>query len=147
MGDPARYEDAHHLRPLAWPELPIVIELHREPNHPTWLTPPATSELLQLTRPSVTGVAGLSAPVPAAHALLLAAHSWAHAPLRRLLDLIDVMVVLEGEDDRRHARELALPVGARPGVADDDRRGRCAVRTFRLGAGLADLGSPSGCGA
>jgi hypothetical protein len=107
MGDPARYEEAHHLRPLAWPELPIVIELHREPNHPTWLTPPATSELLELTRPSVTGVAGLSAPVPAAHALLLAVHSWAHAPLRRLLDLIDVMVVLEGDDDRRLARELA----------------------------------------
>ena len=107
MGDPARYEDAHHLRPLALPEVPIVIELHREPNHPAWLTAPDTSELLQMTRPSATEVAGLSAPVPVAHAVLLAAHSWAHAPLRRLLDLIDVMVVLESDADRRLARELA----------------------------------------
>ena len=107
MGNAARYADAHHLRPLAWPALPLVIELHREPNRPTWLAPPDVSELLKLTQPSATGVAGVSAPVPAAHALLLTAHSWAHEPLGRLLDLIDVVVVLEDDDDRRLARELA----------------------------------------
>jgi len=111
IGDSVRYEGTHHLRPLAWPELPLVIELHREPNGPVWLTPPDTSELLELTRPSATGVIGLSALIPAAHGVLLAAHSWAHAPLRRLLDLIDVMVVLEGEDDRRLARDLAYRWG------------------------------------
>jgi hypothetical protein len=111
VGEPARYEGAHHLRPLAWPELPLAIELHREPNRPVWLAAPDPDELLELTRPSTTGVAGVSAPVPAAHAVLLAAHSWAHEPLRRLLDLIDVTVVLENEDDRRRARELALRWG------------------------------------
>ena len=48
--------------------------------------------------------------MPAAHAVLLAAH-WAHAPLRRLLDLIDVTVVLESQNDRRLARELAFRCG------------------------------------
>ena len=88
-----------------------MIELHREANRPVWLAAPDPDELLELTRASATGVAGLSAPVPAAHAVLLAAHSWAHEPLRRLLDLIDVTVVLEDEDDRRRARELAFRWG------------------------------------
>jgi len=111
VGEPARYEGAHHMRPLAWPDLPVAIELHREANRPNWLAPPDLDELLELTRPSATGVPGLSAPVPAAHAVLLAAHSWAHEPLRRLLDLIDVTVVLESADDRRLARELAFRWG------------------------------------
>ncbi len=106
VGDPARYEGIHHLRPLAWPDLPLAIELHREANHAAWLRPPATAELLDMTQASATGVAGLLAPVPAAHALLLATHGWAHQPLRRLLDLIDVAVVL-GDEDRRLADELA----------------------------------------
>lgn len=111
VGDPARYNDVHHLRPLAWPELPIVIELHREPNCPVWLTAPNTSELLELTCPSATGVVGIAAPVAGAHAVLLAAHGWAHEPLRRLLDLIDVLVVLDSEGDCRLARELAFRWG------------------------------------
>ncbi|MBV9801668.1 MAG: nucleotidyltransferase family protein [Solirubrobacterales bacterium] len=111
MGEPAHYESAHHLRPLAWPALPLVIELHREPNRPAWLAPPDPVELLELTQPSAIGVRGMSAPVPAAHALLLAAHGWAHQPLRRLMDLIDVMVVLKDEHDRQLARELALRWG------------------------------------
>ena len=106
VGDPKVYEHAHHLRPLVWPDLPLFIELHREVNHPDWLLPPPTVELLELTGPSVMGVDGLRAPVPAAHAVLLAAHGWAHEPLRRLMDLIDVAVVL-GDGDRDLAAELA----------------------------------------
>ena len=34
VGDAARYDGAHHLRPLAWPGLPLFIELHREANRP-----------------------------------------------------------------------------------------------------------------
>lgn len=111
VGEPARYEGAHHLRPLAWPALPIAVELHHEPNRPNWLAPPQTAELLELTRPSSTEIGGLLGPIPAAHAVLLAGHSWAHEPLGRLLDLIDVMVVLESEHDRRLARDLALRWG------------------------------------
>jgi hypothetical protein len=107
VGDPARYDGAHHLRPLALPGLPLFIELHREVNRPVWLGPPDRGELLELTQPSATGIAGVLAPVPAAHAVLLALHSWAHAPLRRLLDLVDVAVVLEHDQDRQLACELA----------------------------------------
>lgn len=106
-GEPARYERAHHLRPLVWPGVPLFIELHREPNRPAWIAPLDRAELLELTQPSATGVSGLLAPVPAAHAVLLAAHSWAHAPLRRLLDLIDVTVAVEHDRGRALAGELA----------------------------------------
>lgn len=108
LGDATRYEGAHHLGPLVWPALPLGIELHREPHCPPWLTPPDAAELLQLTRPSTTQVSGLFGLVPAAHAVLLAAHSWAHEPLGRLLDLIDVNAVLETEHDRDLAYELAV---------------------------------------
>ena len=43
VGEPARYERAHHLRPLVWPGVPLFIELHREPNRPAWLAPLDTS--------------------------------------------------------------------------------------------------------
>ncbi len=111
VGDASRYDGAHHLRPLAWPGLPLFIELHREANHPVWIVPPDRGELLELAQPSATGIEGLLAPTPPAHAVLLAAHSWAHAPLRRLLDLIDVLLVLEHDQDRGVARSLACQWG------------------------------------
>jgi hypothetical protein len=86
--------------------LPLFIELHREPNRPRWLPPPPLADLLELTEPSATGVAGLRAPLRAVHALLIAAHGWAHEPLRRLLDLIDIGVLLP-DGDRGLANELA----------------------------------------
>jgi hypothetical protein len=76
------------------PGLPLFVELHQEPNHPRWLPSPPLAQLLQLTEPSATGVAGLQAPIRVAHALLIAAHGWAHEPLRRLLDLMDIGVLL-----------------------------------------------------
>ena len=145
-GEPARYEGAHHLRPLAWPALPIAVEFHHEPNRPNWLAPPQTAELLELTRPSSTEIGGLLGPIPAAHAVLLAGHSWAHEPLGRLLDLIDVIVVLESEHDRRLARDLALRWGlgrvwrTTIGAAD-------ALLERQIGPRSADLGSPPGRGA
>ena len=103
------------------------------------------AELLELTQPSATGVPGLLAPVPAAHAVLLAAHSWAHAPLRRLLDLIDVTVAVEHDRDRALAGELAQSLGARTGMAHHDRGGRCAPAEPWVGAGARDLGPASRC--
>jgi Uncharacterised nucleotidyltransferase len=109
-GQSETYEDAQHLRPLAWPGLPLIVEIHRRPNCPSWLTPPPLDELAELAIPSRTGIDGLLAPAPAPHALLLAAHSWAHSPLARLRDLVDVMVVL-GCRDRELAAELARDWG------------------------------------
>jgi len=111
VGVPAAYTGVHHLRPLAWPQLPLTIELHHTLNHPDWLVPPPSRELLELTRPSVTGVEGLLGPLPAAHAVLIALHSWAHQPLRRLLDLIDIVMVLDPAD-RAEAGRLARRWGS-----------------------------------
>lgn len=44
-------------------------------------------------RPSDLGVEGILTPVDAHHALLVAAHAWAHEPLWRLRDLADVRVL------------------------------------------------------
>jgi Uncharacterised nucleotidyltransferase len=106
VGNPDAYERAQHLCPLAWPGIPLVIELHRRPNQPRWLPRPSTSEILELATPSATGIRGVLAPTPAAHALLLLAHSWTHQPLGRVADLVDVAAVL-GADERLRTDELA----------------------------------------
>jgi hypothetical protein len=91
-GDPAIYEDIHHLRPLWWPGTPVFIELHERPKWPDGLTAPATGELLAAAVDARVGVAGLGALPAAHHTLLLAAHSWAHQPLARAGQLLDVAV-------------------------------------------------------
>jgi hypothetical protein len=110
VGAPADYVGAQHLCPLAWPGLPLVVEVHREPNRPQWLSAPTAAEIFELATASATGVEGLLAPIPAAHALLLAAHAWAHKPLGRLVDLVDLAVALPA-GDRALAGELARDWG------------------------------------
>jgi hypothetical protein len=94
IGEPEIYEDIHHLRPLAWPGVPIVIELHSRPKWPDGVPGPGVAELLAHTVPSRLGVAGVQTLAPAAHAVLLAAHAWAHEPLARLGHLVDVAAAL-----------------------------------------------------
>jgi len=106
VGGSAPYGRIDHLGALAWPGLPLAIELHRELNEAPWLQSRGAAELLARTQPSATGVAGVLAPVPAVHALLLAVHGWGREPLRRLLDLIDVAAVL-AKADYRLADEVA----------------------------------------
>jgi Uncharacterised nucleotidyltransferase len=94
-----RYRDrdhskTQHLDPLAHPGLGLIVEIHRRPNSPRGLAAPGAEELLSLAVPSATGIDGLLAPSPGAHALLLAAHAWAHHPLGRIGDLIDVLAIL-----------------------------------------------------
>jgi hypothetical protein len=92
------YADAPHLLPLAWPGLPVEIEVHGRPNWPPWLEAPSAEALLEGAVPSATGVEGLQAPSPARHALVLAAHVWTHGPLTRLRDLLDVALVTAEAD-------------------------------------------------
>jgi hypothetical protein len=94
----AYYADRHHLRPLCWPALPLVVEIHKRPEWPIWTAPPATEDLLSAAIPATVGVDGLQTLAPCHHALVLAAHSWSEAPLRRALDLIDVAAVSAGQD-------------------------------------------------
>ena len=49
--------------------------------------------------PTRLGIDGLSTLPPAHHTLLLAAHAWAHQPLGRLGDLLDVVVSLRRADE------------------------------------------------
>jgi hypothetical protein len=110
VGPPAKYAGIHHLRPLRSPGLPLAIEVHERPKWIAGQAPPPTEELLAATVPSACGVAGIEALEPAHHALLVAVHSWAHAPLARLLHLVDV-AALEPETDAQAAAQLARAWG------------------------------------
>jgi hypothetical protein len=92
------YADIHHLRPLWWPGLPLVIELHTRPNWPAAIPGPDAEELLAAAVPGRLGVDGVMTLPPEHHTLLLAAHAWEHQPLGRLGNLIDVAVMLRRSD-------------------------------------------------
>jgi hypothetical protein len=93
VGDPALYIDIHHLRPLAWLDLPLAVEIHTAPKWVEGLPVPATTDIFATAVGARVGVDGYLAPAPAQHAILLAAHSWAHEPFRSVRDLIDVAVL------------------------------------------------------
>lgn len=134
VGDPALYVDIHHLRPLAWADMPLAVEIHTTPKWVDGLPVPATSDIFATAVSARVGVDGFLAPTPAQHAVLLAAHSWAHEPFRSVRDLIDVAVIAAeagaGETmaaaQRWHAGDLwrattdamaALFAGAAPSLA------------------------------
>jgi hypothetical protein len=102
--DPEIYEDIHHLRPLWWPGLPLVIELHMRANWPAAIPAPSTEELLAAAVPSALGVPGITTLPPEHHTLILAAHAWEHQALGRLGNLIDVAVMLRRADAATVAR-------------------------------------------
>jgi Uncharacterised nucleotidyltransferase len=97
--EPEIYEDIHHLRPLWWPGLPLVVELHTEANWPQGIPGPSTDELLAAAVPSRLGVPGITTLPPEQHTLVLAAHAWEHQPLGRLGNLLDVAVTLQRADE------------------------------------------------
>jgi hypothetical protein len=110
-GDERLYRGIHHLRPVALPELPLLIEVHERPKWVDGLPAPTVEELIAASVPSATGVEGIHTLPPEYHALLLAAHGWAHVPLRRLLDLVDVAAAARragGRELRRLARAWGM---------------------------------------
>ena len=98
METPFDHSEHHHLVPLRSPVMPLYVEVHSAPNWPEGLSPPSVAEILEAAVPSVVGIDGLSAPSKAHHALLFAAHSWAHEPFKTLRDLIDISVLAADED-------------------------------------------------
>src|SRR5262249_58234564 len=56
---------------------------------------PSAADVLGRGLRAAVGVDGFLALPCAPHAVLVAVHSWAHEPLRRLRDLIDVAVLAE----------------------------------------------------
>ena len=124
------YEDIHHLRPLWWPGLPLVIELHTRANWPARIPGPSTEELLAAAVPSRVGIEGIDALPPEHHTLLLAAHAWEHQPLGRLGNLVDVAVSLQRSDEAEVAR-----LARRWGCTRMWRTTRTAVRAVLEGRG------------
>lgn len=98
VGKPEYFVGIHHLRPLRWPDLPLVIEIHARPKWVSGFPPPNPEELFEAAVESSLGVEGVLAPSDAHHALVIAAHSWAHEPLGRLLEIIDVAAMSERAD-------------------------------------------------
>jgi hypothetical protein len=100
--DPALFgSDHHHLTPLVWPGAPLVVEVHRRPSRPEWLDRVPGESLFDVAVPSATGLPGVLAPEPAAHAVLVVAHSWKHDPLGKLGPLMDAAALLASADHRR----------------------------------------------
>jgi hypothetical protein len=111
VGEHEVYRDIHHLRPLTLPELGLPLELHSRPKWIAGLEPPPTPALIASAVPAAVGVAGISALPRAHHALITAVHAWAHEPLWRLGDLLDVQLLAEDADQkelRRLAREWGI---------------------------------------
>lgn len=112
VGDPELYVDIHHLRPLWVPGLPLPIELHSRLKWIDHAPAPPARELFSLAVESRVGVDGVLTLPPSHHAVTLAAHSWAHEPLRRLRDVLDIAAMLD-EGDRREADAIAGAWGVR----------------------------------
>jgi hypothetical protein len=112
-GDARRFRAAHHLQPLRLAGSPLLVEVHHAPNWPDGLKPPAAAELLELGIPARCGARGILGLPPAEHAMVLAAHSWAHSPLGNLRQLLDIALVA---GEAAHADLDAL--ASRWGVAD-----------------------------
>jgi hypothetical protein len=129
VGDPELYLDIHHLRPLCWPTLPLAIELHSRIKWPDGLQPPPSAELFADAVPAAVGLDGVLALPAAQHALAVAAHAWAHVPLRRLRDLVDI-ALLSAEADPGELSALAR----RWGIERLWRTTRAAVEGVLLGA-------------
>ena len=89
LGEAEKYEILHHLVPLGLPGMPLSVEIHSRLHWPGQCPPPG-EEIFAAAVPSLVGIEGLLAPNPAQHAVLLAAHGWAHEPLGKLGSLADV---------------------------------------------------------
>jgi hypothetical protein len=106
VGVPEKYAAIHHLRPLAYPGVPLLVEVHDRPKWPARLRLPAKKELLGSAAPASVGVDGIDTLDPARHTLVLAAHACAHGPMTKLAHALDV-ALLAGEVPADELRALA----------------------------------------
>jgi hypothetical protein len=95
-GEEHRYAGGHHLQPVRYPGLPLVVEVHIRPKWVAGIPPPPVDAILEAAVPSAVPVAGISALPRPHHALVMAAHAWAHQPLGNLRQLIDIAAALAG---------------------------------------------------
>jgi hypothetical protein len=77
------------------------VELHHRPKWPAGFPAPPLDDVFAHAVPGPAD--GVLAPDPAHHAVLLTGHAWAHGPLRRVGDLVDVAAMGHAEDAGRIA--------------------------------------------
>jgi hypothetical protein len=108
------------------------VEVHRRPTRPESLRPVSGESMFRIAVPSATGLPGVFAPEPAAHAVLLVAHGWKHDPLGNLGQLLDAAALLSSADRRRAdafaqewgwERMWSTTVAMMDAVLDERRRG------------------------
>jgi hypothetical protein len=78
-----------------------MVEVHHRPSRPFWLAPVSAESLFRSAVPSATGVQGILAPEPAAHAVLVVAHAWIDDPLGKVGQLLDAASPLASADHGR----------------------------------------------
>ena len=106
-GDPRHYQHVfHHEWPVRSPNFPVDVELHSEPKWVGGLDAPPVNVLLSAAEPAALDVDDILTLSPAHHALVLAAHLWAHDPLARFLRVVDVALMAEASE-RRELNALA----------------------------------------
>src|SRR5437762_5391681 len=87
-------DPVHHQTPLCWQTLPLQVEIHNTVKWPSQLSAsPDLDAIFDAAVAASSPVEGLQAPAPHHHALILAAHSWAHTPLRTARDLVDLAAI------------------------------------------------------
>ncbi len=111
-GAPEPYVDIHHLQPLQWGDIPLLVEIHDRPKWPAGLPLPSRAELLASAIPGSTGVPGVLTLPPELHAMVIAAHSWAHRPLAWIGHLVD-LAAMTAELDRDELDRTAADLGMR----------------------------------
>lgn len=94
LDEPEKYADLHHLVPIGLPGMPLSVEIHSRLHWPSLAAPPL-DEIFDSSVPSSLGTEGVRAPGPAQHAVLLAAHAWAHEPLGKIGSLADIAAMTE----------------------------------------------------
>lgn len=119
--------EPQHRPGLQCPGWLLQIEVHERPNAPRWTTIPV-DDLFARAVPSALPAEGFLTVHPAHHAVLLAIHSWHHEPLRRVLDLVDIAAMSEGQDP-----EELRAIAEEWGVGRVWNMTQCAIEAVRSG--------------
>jgi len=109
IGDSEAFVGKYHRAPLVFPGLALPIEIHQTPKWVDGVPAPA-GELFSLAVQSRAAPQGVLALPRPHHAMILAAHSWAHEPLRRALDLVDIAALIR-DVERSELRAVARAYG------------------------------------
>jgi hypothetical protein len=90
------YVEGHQVQPVFHPDFPLAVDLHRRLHWVEGIPSPRVEELFETAIESVVPVSGILTLPRVQHAVLHAAHAWAHEPLGSIRQLIDVAATCQG---------------------------------------------------